>query len=48
MYAFFPSSDRANDAGAAELVAGLEIAGFAPFLDRHDIASGEPWPDRTS
>src|SRR5215467_7844998 len=25
---------------ADELVAGLELAGFAPFLDRHDIAAG--------
>src|SRR5215475_6433888 len=29
-----------------ELVAGLELAGFAPFLDRHDIKPGEPWEDR--
>jgi hypothetical protein len=26
---------------ADELVAGLELAGFAPFLDRHDIKPGE-------
>jgi internalin A len=31
---------------ADELVAGLEIAGFAPFLDRHDIAAGEDWEAR--
>ena len=31
---------------ADELVAGLELAGFAPFLDRHDIKPGEPWEDR--
>jgi len=27
-------------------VAGLEVAGFAPFLDRHDIAAGEDWEAR--
>jgi hypothetical protein len=31
---------------ADELVAGLELAGFAPFLDLHDIKPGEPWEDR--
>src|SRR5262245_51237162 len=31
---------------ADELVAGLELAGFAPFLDRHDIAAGEDWEAR--
>src|SRR5215470_16753964 len=31
---------------ADELVAGLELAGFAPFLDRHDIAAGEDWEVR--
>ena len=31
---------------AEELVAGLELAGFAPFLDRHDIAAGEDWENR--
>jgi formylglycine-generating enzyme required for sulfatase activity len=37
-----------RDAGdfADELVAGLELAGFAPFLDRHDIAAGEDWEAR--
>jgi hypothetical protein len=29
-----------------ELVAGLELAGFAPFIDRHDIKPGEPWENR--
>jgi TIR domain len=24
----------------------LELAGFAPFLDRHDIAAGEDWETR--
>ena len=27
-------------------MAGLELAGFAPFLDRHDIAAGEVWEAR--
>jgi len=31
---------------ADELVAGLELAGFAPFIDRHDIKAGELWEDR--
>jgi formylglycine-generating enzyme required for sulfatase activity len=31
---------------ADELVAGLELAGFAPFLDRQDIAAGEDWEAR--
>jgi hypothetical protein len=28
------------------LIAGLEPAGFAPFLDRDDIAAGEDWERR--
>jgi hypothetical protein len=31
---------------AEELVAGLDLAGFAPFIDRLDIKPGEPWEDR--
>jgi hypothetical protein len=31
-----------------ELVVGLELVGFAPFLDRQDIAPGEPWEERLS
>jgi len=31
---------------AEELLAGLELAGFDPFLDRHDIAAGEDWEAR--
>ena len=31
---------------ADELVGGLKLAGFAPFIDRHDIKPGEPWEDR--
>jgi hypothetical protein len=33
---------------ADELVGGLELAGFAPFLDRRDIAAGEDWEARLS
>jgi hypothetical protein len=29
-----------------EPVPGLEVAGFAPFLDRFDIAAGEEWEAR--
>jgi len=31
---------------ADELVAGLELAGFEPFIDRQDIAGGEDWDAR--
>src|ERR1700704_480854 len=31
---------------ADELTAGLELAGFAPFLDRQDISPGEDWETR--
>jgi hypothetical protein len=31
---------------AEELVSGLELAGFRPFLDRHDIAAAEDWEAR--
>jgi TIR domain len=33
---------------ADELVAGLELASLAPFIDRHDIKPGEPWEDQLS
>lgn len=43
----FISHSRTDAAALAdELVAGLELAGFAPFLDRHDIAGGEDWEVR--
>src|SRR5260370_11495517 len=43
----FISYSRKDSADFAdELVAGLELAGFAPFLDRHDIAAGEDWEAR--
>ena len=35
-----------SSALAEELVEGLEVAGFRPFLDRHDIAAAEAWEAR--
>jgi formylglycine-generating enzyme required for sulfatase activity len=43
---FISYSRRDSAEFVDELVAGLELAGFAPFLDRHDIAAGEKWEDR--
>src|SRR5436190_4963726 len=43
---FISYSRRDSAAFADELVAGFELAGFAPFLDRHDISAGEDWEAR--
>ena len=43
---FISYSRRDSAAFADELVAGLEFGGFAPFLDRHDVAAGEDWEAR--
>src|SRR6516165_1113541 len=43
---FISYSRKDSAAFADELVAGLDLAGFAPFLDRHDIAAGEDWEAR--
>jgi hypothetical protein len=43
---FISYSRKDSAAFADELVAGLELAGFKPFLDRHDIAAGEDWERR--
>src|SRR5258705_11743524 len=43
---FISYSRRDASEFADELVAGLELAGFAPFLDRHDISAGEDWEAR--
>src|SRR6516165_5420640 len=43
---FISYSRKDSTAFADELLAGLEVAGFAPFLDRHDIAAGEDWEAR--
>ena len=45
---FISYSRRDGSDFAEELVAGLELAGFGPFLDRQDIAPGEPWEERLS
>ena len=43
----FISYARSDSAALAEeLVEGLELAGFRPFLDRHDIAAAEDWEAR--
>jgi hypothetical protein len=43
---FISYSRKDSGEFADELLAGLVIAGFAPFLDRHDIVPGEPWEAR--
>lgn len=43
---FISYSRRDSSEFAEELVAALELAGFAPSLDRHDIAVGEDWQAR--
>jgi hypothetical protein len=43
---FISYSRKDSSDFADELVAGLELGGFAPFLDRHDIAAGEDWEAR--
>ena len=42
----FVSYSRKDSSFANELLTGLQIAGFEPFLDTHDIAPGEPWEAR--
>lgn len=42
----FVSYSRADLAFADELATGLEIAGFAPLIDRHSIREGEDWKKR--
>ena len=43
---FVSYSRRDSAEFADELVEGLELAGFAPFLYRHDISAGEDWEER--
>lgn len=43
---FVSYARRDAAAFAEELVAGLEVAGFEAFLDKHDIAGGEDWEAR--
>jgi TIR domain len=42
----FISYSRADKAFASELVLGLAACGFAPYIDRQDIAPGEDWERR--
>ena len=42
----FVSYSRKDGAFADELVSGLGLCGFEAYLDKHDIAPGEPWEDR--
>jgi formylglycine-generating enzyme required for sulfatase activity len=42
----FISYSRKDEDFAQELLAGLELAGFEPYLDKHDIAAGEDWEAR--
>src|SRR5215471_7997159 len=43
---FISYSRKDSSDFADELVAGLELAGFEPFIDRHDISAGEDWEAR--
>jgi formylglycine-generating enzyme required for sulfatase activity len=45
---FLSYSTRDSIDFAEDIVAGLELAGFVPFLDRHDITAGEDWDARLS
>lgn len=42
----FLSYSRKDEDFAQELLAGLQFAGFEPYLDKHDIAAGEDWEAR--
>jgi len=42
----FISYSRKDEDFAQELLAGLEVLGFEPYLDKHDIAAGEDWEAR--
>jgi len=48
----FISYSRKDEDFAQELLTGLDLVGFEPYLDKHDIAAGEAWeaaarsPDR--
>ena len=42
----FVSYSRKDAAFADELVSGLELCGFDAYLDKEDIAPGEPWEAR--
>jgi formylglycine-generating enzyme required for sulfatase activity len=42
----FISYSRKDEDFAQDLLAGLQVAGFEPYLDKHDIAAGEDWATR--
>jgi hypothetical protein len=42
----FISYSRKDEDFAQELLIGLQITGFEPYLDKHDIAAGEDWEQR--
>src|SRR5215831_4980992 len=42
----FISYSRKDEDFAQDLLAGLRVAGFEPYLDKHDIAAGEAWEAR--
>jgi formylglycine-generating enzyme required for sulfatase activity len=42
----FISYSRKDGEFAQELLAGLQAAGFEPYLDKHDVAPGEAWEAR--
>ncbi len=42
----FISYSRKDEDFAQELLAGLNLVGFEPYLDKHDIAAGEDWEAR--
>ena len=44
----FISYSRSDKAFASDLVLGLAACGFAPYIDREDIAAGEDWEKRLS
>jgi formylglycine-generating enzyme required for sulfatase activity len=42
----FISYSRKDEDFAQDLLAGLKLVGFEPYLDKHDIAAGEDWEAR--
>ncbi len=42
----FISYSRKDEDFAQELLGGMQLAGFEPYLDKHDIAAGEDWEAR--
>jgi tetratricopeptide (TPR) repeat protein len=44
----FVSYSRKDEVFAGDLVAALDACGFAPYLDKQDVAPGEPWEQRLS